>query len=139
MLISLFKKQKENKKMSNKGIKNLKPIYSGQLSQEELKKRQSNGGKKSAKIRAEKRKMKEILEILLANPTLCEGKEISNKEAMLVKVVQKAVNEGDLKSIEFIRDTISEKSTEKVEATNMNLDITDEAVIEKVFEKIKQL
>ena len=81
--------------MSNKGIKNLKPIYSGQLSQEELKKRQSNGGKKSAKIRAEKRKMKEILEILLANPTLCEGKEISNKEAMLVKVVQKAVNEGD--------------------------------------------
>lgn len=125
--------------MSNKGIKNLKPIYSGQLSQEELKKRQSNGGKKSAKIRAEKRKMKEILEILLANPTLCEGKEISNKEAMLVKVVQKAVNEGDLKSIEFIRDTISEKSTEKVEATNMNLDITDEAVIEKVFEKIKQL
>lgn len=125
--------------MSNKGIKNLKPIYSGQLSQEELKKRQSNGGKKSAKIRAEKRKMKEILEILLANPTLCEGKEISNKEAMLVKVVQKAVNEGDLKSIEFIRDTISEKSTEKVEVTNMNLDITDEAVIEKVFEKIKQL
>lgn len=125
--------------MSNKGVKNLKPIYSGQLSQEELKKRQSNGGKKSAKIRAEKRKMKEILEILLANPTLCDGEEMSNKEAMLVKVVQKAVNEGDLKSIEFIRDTISEKPTEKVEATNTNLDITDESIIDKVAQKIKEL
>ena len=44
-------------------VQNLKPIKKGDLSKEELKKRQSNGGKKSAEARRERKLIKDrILE-----------------------------------------------------------------------------
>ena len=40
---------------------NLQPIQKGQLSKEELKKRQSNGGKKSGEVRRQRKQFQESL------------------------------------------------------------------------------
>jgi hypothetical protein len=47
---------------------NLKPIRSGDLSKEELKKRQRNGGKKSGEVRRAKRDAKQAIKYLLGLP-----------------------------------------------------------------------
>lgn len=47
---------------------NLKPIKKGQLSKEELKKRQSNGGKKSGEVRRAKRDARQAVRYLLGLP-----------------------------------------------------------------------
>lgn len=47
---------------------NLKPIQKGDLSKEELKKRQSNGGKKSGEVRRAKRDAKSAIRYLLDLP-----------------------------------------------------------------------
>ncbi len=121
--------------MSNKGVKNLKPIYSGQLSQEELKKRQSNGGKKSAEVRRKKKLLKD--ELL----TLLEAKDNSGatmRERICFSLMLQA-KEGNVKAFEVIRNTIGEAIPEKIETINSNIDITDKAIIDEVYRKIKEL
>ena len=48
-----------------KQVANLKPIKKGDLSEEELKKRQSNGGKKSGQVRREKRDARQAARYIL--------------------------------------------------------------------------
>ena len=106
---------------------NLRPIQKGQLSKEELKKRQSNGGKKSAQVRRERKAFKENLLMLLemkapeqigvqvkkALPKL-KDKDLNYQNAILVSLLQQAVK-GNTKAVEIIRDTIGEKPKEVVE------------------------
>lgn len=88
------------------------------------------GGKASVKAKREKKRAKEILDIFLAMPLKnratadieqirsyeqLKGKNITVHEAIQLKQVQRALN-GDLSSATYIRDTIGEKPTEKVEA-----------------------
>ena len=96
---------------------NLKPIKSGDLSKEELKKRQSNGGKKSAIKRKELKTMKEMLDYLLSKGTKNHaGENITNLEALMVTTLNKALN-GDIKAVQFIRNTIGEMPTLKQDIT----------------------
>ncbi len=74
-------------------------------SKEEVRKHSSIGGIKSGKVRREKRKMKEVLEMILARK--CEGFE-DTMEAICFKQVEKAL-EGDNKSFELVRDTTGNK------------------------------
>ena len=53
-------------------------------------------------------------------------------------LIKKAMS-GDVRAFEVIRDTIGEKPTDKIDATNTNIDITDQKVIENVINKIKDL
>lgn len=108
---------------------NLQPIQKGQLSKEELKKRQSNGGKKSGEVRRQRKQFKESLEMLLqmrvpektANnlktllPKL-KDKDLNCQNAILAGLMKAAMN-GNVKAVELIRDTIGEKPVEKVEIT----------------------
>lgn len=91
---------------------NLIPL--NKRSKEEAKKIQDAGGEATKKMYAEKRKMKEILETLLSLPAEDIELNCSKKEAMLLKAIQNA-EKGDLKSIEFIRDTIAEKPKEQMQ------------------------
>lgn len=90
----------------------------------------SKAGKASVKAYREKKRSKEILEIFLAMPLkkrktaeiediqafeALKGKNITVHEAIQLKQVQRALN-GDLSSATYIRDTIGDKPTEKVEA-----------------------
>lgn len=93
---------------------NLKPIRKGDLSSEELKKRQSNGGKKSAEARREKKLIKDrILERM--------GED--DWDAMIDNLIAEA--KGSVKGFETLRDTIGQKPTDKVE-----LSIDDESARE---------
>lgn len=80
------------------------------LERSELAKR---AGMKSGEIRREKRKMREILEILLLQDIMQAGALKSTKEAMMCSIVKKAVN-GDLKAVEWIQACIEEKPAEKL-------------------------
>ena len=106
---------------------NLRTIQKGQLSKEELKKRQSNGGKKSGQVRRERKAFKESLLMLLEmkapeqivvqiKKTLpkLKDKDLNYQNAILVSLLQQAVK-GNTKAVELIRDTIGEKPKEVVE------------------------
>ena len=83
---------------------NLKPIRKGELTKEEAKKRGSNGGKKSAEVRREKKLIRErILEKI--------GE--SDWDEMIDGVIERAKNSD--KGFEILRDTIGEKPIERTQ------------------------
>lgn len=99
------------------GKDNLKPVRS----KEEARERGSNGGKKSGEKRRELKTMREMLNYLLT-------KEIENKkgekattlEAVMVAQIKEALK-GNTRAIEFIRDTIGQKPSEKLDVTAVEL------------------
>ncbi len=85
------------------------------------------GGKASAAKRREKKTMEQSLQILLnlavSDSTLTDpedndtfnkvkGKNLTVQDKMLVEVIKKALK-GDLKAIEFLRDTSGQKPVDK--------------------------
>ena len=95
----------------NPKIENLKPF--NQLTVNEQRLLAKQGGKKSAQVRHEKRKMRDILQTLLSMEVMQDKTLKSVKEAMMCSVVKKAVN-GDLKAVEWIQACIEEKPVEKL-------------------------
>ena len=106
-------------------IQNLKPIKKGQLSNEELKKRQSNGGKKSAAKRKERKALKELLEIALQQPNEETGEQ--NQIAITASLIKQAIK-GNISAYITIRDTIGEKPTEKSQ-----IDFTPVTIIDDIY------
>jgi erythromycin esterase-like protein len=98
-------------------IENLKPIR--ELSKEEAKKRGSAGGKASVQARREKKYFKEEIERQL-------GASLED----VIKALLKKAKQGDVQASQFLRDTIGEKPTDKVE--NTNVDISYEEYLKKV-------
>lgn len=111
---------------------------------EERKKNTSKGGIKSGEVRRAKKRTKEILEIFLTMPLKkrkeadieeiqafeqLKGKNITVNEAIQLKQVQKALT-GDLSSAQYIRDTIGDKPSDKVETTIKPIIISGEEDIE---------
>lgn len=99
---------------------NLKPIKKGELSKAEAKKRGRNGGIKSGEARREKKLFKEAIEKQL-------GQSIDSMISSMIDQAQK----GNVQAITFLRDTIGEKPTDKVEAdlntdVTINIELTDE-------------
>lgn len=97
---------------------NLKPIRKGELGSEELKKRQSNGGKKSVQARKERK---------LLRQAIAERMSEEDYNTMIDNLIARA-KESD-KAFEVVRDTIGEKPVERVEAT------VDEVVVIDVLKK----
>lgn len=120
---------------------NLKPVQS----KKEARARGKNGGIASGKVRREKKKFKETLELLLSMAMKngadvsvediqsfadLNGKNITVQDAILIAQVEKAMT-GDTKAAEYVRDTIGENPSVKVEADvdmdlNVNIDYGDE-------------
>ena len=67
-----------------------------------------------------------------------KDKDLNCQNAVLIGMVLAAIK-GNVKAAEMIRDTIGEKPAEKVEATNTNINIEDEKVINEVLNKLKDL
>ena len=103
---------------------NLKPFNKLTVNEQRLIAKQ--GGKKSGIVRLEKRKMREILEILLSQDLKQSGMLKSTKEAIMVQVVKKALS-GDLKAVEFIQNTIGEKPIEKTMSLSPTLEAKTKA------------
>ena len=88
----------------------------------------------------QKRKtMREMLDYLLEKElTSKKGEKATTLEAMMTAMIKQGLN-GNVKAVEFIRDTTGQKPTEKVEATNATITVTDEKTIESVMNKLKDL
>lgn len=87
---------------------NLKPIRKGDLSKEELKKRQSNGGKRSAEVRRENKLIKD---------RILERMGETDWDDMIDGLIKRA-KEGD-KAFEILRDTIGQKPSDVIEVTGL--------------------
>ena len=96
---------------------------------EEYKDNCRKAGIRSGEVKRARKRAEEILKIYLAMPLKkrlnadieeiqsfeqLKGKNITVNEAIQLKQVQKALN-GDLASAQYIRDTVGDKPTEKVE------------------------
>lgn len=126
---------------------NLKPCRTT----EEARERGRKGGINSGKRKKEKRKLKEIAEILLdmkapddiiakfeqLYPDL-DAKEMTNRLAIVQRLILNALA-GDNKAFELLRDQIGEKPKEEIINTNQNINITDEKIINAVLKKVKDL
>jgi hypothetical protein len=89
-------------------LKNLKPPFN-KRDPEEQKEISRRGGIRSGEVRRERKRFKEIFELLLAKKsTNDKGETATIKEIIAINTVAKAVK-GDLKAVEIIRDTIGEK------------------------------
>ena len=86
-----------------------------------------------------KKTMREVLDYLLEKElTSKNGEKATTLEAMMTAMIKQGLN-GNVKAVEFIRDTTGQKPTEKVEATNATITVTDEKTIESVMNKLKDL
>lgn len=118
---------KKGENMANE--ENLIPFTSDQ-SREEAKENGRKGGIASGKARREKKAFKETLETLLSMNMEngegisvdditsfkgIKGQNISVQEAILIAQVQKAMK-GDTRAAEYVRDSIGQKPTDKIEA-----------------------
>ena len=108
-------------------------------STEEARRRGKKGGIASGKARREKKLFRETLESLLTMPMKdgknasvddiknfagIKGANISVQEAILIAQIQKAMK-GDTRAAEYVRDTIGENPSMKVEADmDMEMNIT---------------
>ena len=130
-----------------KHSENLIPVT--QRSKEEARQMSINGGKKSGEVRAQKRLLKDTIEMMLnMKPTPEMIQECAEKfgfnpkdlqEIITGGLIQKAIS-GDSKAFEVLRDTVGQKPKDIIESTNTNtnLDIKDEATINKIIEKAKK-
>jgi hypothetical protein len=67
-----------------------------------------------------KKTMREILDYLLEKEiTNKKGEKATTKEAILVAAIKKAI-EGDIKALQFIRDTVGEMPVVKQEVSGIN-------------------
>lgn len=105
----------------------------------EARKNGKKGGIASGKARREKKLFRETLESLLTMPMKdgkdasvddiknfagIKGANISVQEAILIAQIQKAMK-GDTRAAEYVRDTIGENPSMKIEAEmDMDLNIT---------------
>lgn len=111
--------------------KNLMPIeeVNSRRTREQHSRDSRKAGKRSGEVRREKKAFKETLEILLSMSMEngeevsveditsfkgIDGKNISVQEAILIAQVQRAMK-GDTKAAEYLRDTIGQKPTDKIE------------------------
>ena len=101
---------------------NLKPFDSNQ-SREEAKKNGRKGGKKSGEVRRQKKTMREMLDYLLEKElTSKNGEKATTLEAMMTAMIKQGLN-GNVKAVEFIRDTTGQKPTEKVDVDAKGINI----------------
>lgn len=83
---------------------NLRPF--SKLTESEQREIAQKGGIASGAVRREKKKIKEVLEILLSMPDNNSG--IDNREAICLALLNQAKT-GDAQAFKIIRDTIGEK------------------------------
>lgn len=95
---------------------NLKPFDSNQ-SREKAKKNGKKGGIKSGEVRRQKKTMREMLDYLLEKElTNKNGEKATTLEAMMASMVKQGIN-GNVKAVEFIRDTTGQRPIQKQEVS----------------------
>lgn len=119
--------------MSKGKKENLIPL--NRLTKEEQREITSKGGKKSGEVRAQKRLLKDTIEMMLKlQPTPQMVNECAEKFGFNPKDLQDIITgglinkamSGDSRAFEVLRDTVGQKPKEEVINTNLNTDATIE-------------
>jgi len=98
---------------------NLIPFTSDQ-SREEAKKNGRKGGKASGEARRRRKAFAEAFNVLLERQFQdAHGKQAQGVDAITTRVFQKAL-EGDMKAVQFIRDTVGEMPVQRVEVDTID-------------------
>ena len=113
---------------------NLKPIRS----KSEAREKGRNGGIKSGIKRKERKTMREMLDYLLMKqaPFSIDG-EMTNLEAIMISTIEKAI-QGDIRAVQFIRDTIGEKPTDKQEINTNTYSLFEQEIENKAKELLNK-
>lgn len=97
-----------NKNPDQSGLKKIRTT-------KEARKRGANGGKKSGEVRRQKKTMKEMLDYLLQQDiTNKQGETKNTLEVMMTAQIKEAIK-GNTKAAQFVRDTIGEMPTQKID------------------------
>lgn len=105
--------------------KNLRPFNT--LTEEEQRKIASKGGKASVEARRQRKTMSgALIDMLQKEVTNSKGEKATALEAIIASTIKKAIK-GNIKAVQFIRDTIGEMPTAKQEILSANL------TMQKVF------
>lgn len=120
--------------MEKKEYPNLKSF--AEYSPEERRAMQSKGGKRSAEVQKERRKMKEQAEMILASKSTQKGTkklakelgisedEIDNQLVMITGVIKKAMK-GDVNAFNSIRELVGEKVQEVKVTSDVDSKVTE--------------
>lgn len=131
--------------VNEKSIANLRPV----TSTEEARERGKKGGQKSGEVRRQRKKFRETLEILLhLPPGLSDQKETllalgvdeddcDNQTLIAISMIQSAAA-GDVKAAAWVRDTVGEKPTDKVDAVIATSPL-DEKLAELSQEELRKI
>ena len=100
----------------------------------------AKGGKASGEARRRKKSLQAALQALMEHRTpgdvaaeLGLKKNTSNYEAMAVRMLYKALMDGDVRAAEFIRDSVGEKPVAQLKAeAAVSLSAEDVSLLEKV-------
>ena len=99
--------------MANK--QNIKPYeYTSEQSREEAAINGRKGGLASGIAKRRRKSMREALEKLLVDKIKTTKGEMETQDALLLALVAKGIK-GDVRAIEFIRDTVGEKPSDKTQ------------------------
>lgn len=129
-----------------KSLANLQPVKNS----EEARERGRLGGLKSGEVRRQRKKLKDTLDLLLTLPPgLSEHKDIlmalgineeecNNQTLIAVAMIQAAAS-GDVKAATWLRDTVGEKPTDKVQADVYTTSPIDETLAGLSLEELRKL
>lgn len=119
--------------MANK--QNIKPYeYTSEQSREEAAKNGKKGGIASGVAKRKRKSMREALEKLLADKIKTTKGEMETQEALLLAAVAQGIK-GNMRAIEFIRDTIGEKPSDKTQFVDNEGNNLFDAFYKSVCEK----
>lgn len=91
---------------------NLRPVRTT----EEARERGRNGGIASGKVRREKKLLRELAQMILDEEvTDTSGKTMTRGEAALRVQARRAIIDGDVKALAFLRDTAGQMPVQQVE------------------------
>lgn len=132
------------------GEENLIPM--SQRSKEEVREIARKGGINSGKVRKEKKRMKETIDLILQMPLSqgnetdlgkiqafaeLKGKNLTVEQAGIIQQVQKMLK-GDLSALTFLRDTSGQKPAELIEM-NASVNKTAREIEDYVNNRAKQV
>ena len=95
------------------------------LSPSEAREYGSRGGKRSAEVRREKKRLRESLEALLEGEIEIDGQKVSVTDAMAAAAIKSALR-GDWKAWELVRDTSGQKPIDKVVTAEVDPDVIED-------------
>lgn len=108
---------------------NLRPVRT----ESEARELGRKGGKASGEARRERKRMQELARMILDEEIEdSHGRKLTRGEAALRMQARRAVFDGDLKALEFLRDTAGEAPTKQVDVTGS---LSTEAKFTELLEK----